>query len=174
MDVRNTLDPVTTSAWTSFLGYRTSRDDPKRAGYSLWQEPTSNNSGRTFLRKKDDQKGVDYLYDRIVTRTPIMQRNSLTGQQTQRTTGSIFGYGGTPMYSTQVQYKRRGLAPGQSPEGTRQPEQARRRSGAGDQSGGSNYATNRNKAGRRGTILTGPRGTLGQSSNSSGKTLLGA
>lgn len=152
-------------------------------GYTKWRTPTSNNSGEMFYRKRDDTKGVDYLYDRIETISPVMKRSGFPGVPPQQEyADSMFGgLGGipqsqrTPLYTRSVTFKKRGLAPGQSPEGARQPEQARQRSGAGDQSGGgSNYATNRNKAGRKGTILTGPRGTLGQSSNAGGKTLLGA
>lgn len=150
------------------------------AGYSQWRTPTSNNSGEMFYRKRDKDKGVDYLYDRVETISPVKRSPGfgLPAQQAyaQQPFGGFYGQGERqPLYTRSVTFKKRGLAPGQSPEGARQPERARERSGAGDQSGGgSNYATNRNKAGRKGTILTGPRGTLGQSSNAGGKTLLGA
>ena len=143
--------------------------DPDK-GFTKWREPTSTGKGKVRYRKRDKQEGVDYLYDRTESIVPLMQ-SGFAGIQTQRRDTSIAGQPGELLFTRQVEYTNKTLAPGQSPRGARQPEQAKRASLArtgGGQAGGQAAATRRSKAGQRGTILSSASKTGG-----SGKTLLG-
>ena len=173
MAVQNNYDPVMYDAPASVspLGGMSKRtSDPRRDGYRMWQEPTSNKSGRTYLRKKDDTEGVDYLYDRVVSRVPVMTTDPITGTQRQKTTSSIFVQEPEPVFQTRVNYNRVKMAPGQNPRGYKPGEQPN--AAKDQQGGGGSYAEKRSQVGRRGTVLTGSQG-LGSAGGGDRKTVLG-
>ena len=160
---------------------------PSDTGYTPWQSPSSDGKGEQFFRKYDRETDSDYLYSaevntrklerdrfgRVLNGEPVKNQ---FGIAQQRPEGSILGvdpYSGFD-YIQETKYNKVGPAPGANPPNTRQPERAKKRNSDGDKSKGGNYSTKRNKAGAKGTILTGARGLLGNGGGGGGsKTLLG-
>tara|TARA_B100000749_G_C18429885_1_gene467467 strand:+ start:1337 stop:1882 length:546 start_codon:yes stop_codon:yes gene_type:complete len=142
--------------------------NPAADQYKEYQTPSSNGSGERFYTRYDKENDTNYLYSATVTTretTPDERRQNAIGRS-----GPYAGYD----YVREWQYNRVGPAPGENPPGTRQPERAKQRNSSGDTtSSGGSYATRRNSAGRRSTILTGARGLLGNTGGTS-KTLLGS
>jgi len=147
----------------------------KDSDFKKFKTPTSNNSGKTFWRRKgpgDDGHDDVYQYKRSIITRPVMSNNrgpfGMFPQQA-RDTGPFNTGTGQLLYSQSINYKEAGRLAGSSKNGDRQPEKAKR---ANDpRLGGS--STKQNKSNRRSsTILTGPRGKLGGSTTT--KSLLGA
>lgn len=175
--------------------FRVGVDTPQRSGYQNvdvsppvneykpWQSPTSNNSGEQFFTKYDKDKDTNYLYNATYTTRPT----TADERGDEVVNGQYMGGGGTVLgqpnnrgmyrgydYVQEVSYSQVGPAPGANPEGSRQPERAKKRSSDADtSSGGGTYAKDPKRAGNKGTILTGARGLLGSSGADGTKTLLG-
>lgn len=130
------------------------------AKFTRHQRPTSNNSGEFFYRS--NANGPDGHPD----------TNEYTRNLQDVTTESMMGSAAT--VRRQAVYTQGKRANGTSRNGDRQPEQAKRAKfggSAGDKPSAGVGSNTRNKN-NRSTILTGSRGSLGNSATSS-KTLLG-